>query len=314
MVSKEEFRKQAKRIVKDNAGEIKYHMQMKTINRISSILYFSLIVLVIKIWVFSSYNSVSIVLLIVMFGLSFFLSAYSGIKKRKSSKYRETYKDEIIKYLLQGYRYEYNKDSYISRIEYDNSPMYIKYDTYIGEDYLKINLVSKDSNEAKLHVCDISTHKKRKDNNGNVYYYDVFDGAFGYVEFNKSFNESIYINCPKKMSKDNLVKLENIEFNEKFKIYCKDQLEARYILTPDIMEDIDVLNSLVLEQCKNEVNISLALEENKMYFSFSGGFKLFDLKKGKLTNDKLLDDFYDDINIILKIIEQIESNSKIFKV
>jgi len=53
----------------------------------------------------------------------------------------------------------------------------------------------------------------------------------------------------------NLVKLENPEFESFFQVYSTDQIEARYILTPKIMESLVKIK----KQFKNDI-----------YFSFSG--------------------------------------------
>ncbi len=320
MVSKEEFREYAKIVTNENSKEIKHDLRKPIINKIKYIIYVLFILLVIRVFVFSGIESKAYLffyIAIIILGVLF--SVYETIeKKRKNKKYTKNYKNEIVKYLLDGYKYLYNNKRYIRNTEYDYSPMYKRYDNYTGEDYLCINIDNKDNEPSKcfLYVSDIYTNREVKDDDGNVHYIDVFNGTFGYVDFNDNFKESLYLNCPIKQKKDNLVKLENLEFNEKFKIYCRDQVEARYILTPNIMENILALNELISNQCKSKSksNISLALVENRMYFAFSGGFKLFDLKRERLETGEVFDNFYDDINIILKIIEEIKNNNKIFKI
>lgn len=320
MVSKEEFREYAKIVTNENSKEIKHDLRKPIINKIKYIIYVLFILLVIRVFVFSDIESraylffyIAIIVLVVSF------SIYETIQKKiKNNKYTKNYKNEIIKYLLNDYKYIYSSKHYIRNAEYEYSPMYKRYDNYTGEDYLSVNIKNKNNEPSKcfLYISDIYTNREIKDDHGNVNYIDVFNGTFGYVDFNDNFKESLYINCPMKQKKDNLVKLENLEFNDKFKIYCRDQIEARYILTPNIMENILALNELVSNQCKskNKSNISLALVENRMYFAFSGGFKLFDLKKEKPETGEIFDNFYDDINIILKMIEEIKNNDKIFKI
>ncbi len=146
---------------------------------------------------------------------------------------------------------------------------------------------------------------------------DVFNGSFGYIQFNESFKSNLYINCSSDSfeGKAEHVKLENINFNKKFWVYSTDQVEARYILTPRMMELVDELNDKVNGGAtKIRRVISIALVGNRMYFTFSGGFKLFELNRHYRNTSEIFDDFYDDMEIILNLVKEIQNNNKIFKI
>ena len=146
---------------------------------------------------------------------------------------------------------------------------------------------------------------------------DVFNGSFGYIQFNESFKANLYINCPSSSfkGKTEYVKLEDINFNKKFWVYSTDQVEARYILNPRTMELINELNNKVNGGVtKVRRVISIALVGNRMYFTFGGGFKLFELNKRYHDQSEIFDNFYDDMEIILNLVKEIQMNNKIFKI
>lgn len=181
-----------------------------------------------------------------------------------------------------------------------------------------INFGSDNFNNDGFFHDDHNTHLF--DNDFNRYetrYVKVFDGSFGYIQFNDNFKTNLYVNCPSYAyrGKVEYVKLEDINFNKKFLVYSGDQVEARYILNPRTMELIDELNNKVNRgTTKVRRVISIALVGNRMYFTFSGGFKLFELNKYYKNEGEIFDNFYDDMEIILKLIEEIQNNSKIFKI
>ena len=96
-------------------------------------------------------------------------------------------------------------------------------------------------------------------------------------------------------------------FNKKFRIYINNQREERYILTPKMME-----NLLYLEERIKGVKITMV--DNKMYIGFERKnlFELGTIKQDKL--ETIFDSFYDEIEVILNIINEIQTNNKIFKI
>ena len=79
----------------------------------------------------------------------------------------------------------------------------------------------------------------------------------------------------------------------------------------------------LINELNNKVNggvtkvrrvISIALVGNRMYFTFGGGFKLFELNKRYHDPSEIFDNFYDDMEIILNLVKEIQMNNKIFKI
>ncbi len=333
MISKDEFRNYVKTIVQSDEPSSKKSESTKIASK--PILAFSIIIVIVGIILVFGVNAyigaIVIFLPFVIFLIAIFVTALrcGSIKFKASVFYNnEERKSDVVNHLLKGYDYSYDKDGGIDISEYKKSPMYFSFEKYETEDYLRIN-VSNDSthkSDCWLNICDLRTYDEVReekndsfgfDNDYEIREVDAFNGSFGYIQFNESFKANLYINCPSSSfkGKTEYVKLENINFNKKFWVYSTDQVEVRYILNPRTMELIDELN--------NKVNggvtrvrgvISIALVGNRMYFTFGGGFKLFELNKRYHDPSEIFDNFYDDMEIILNLVKEIQMNNKIFKI
>ena len=149
----------------------------------------------------------------------------------------------------------------------------------------------------------------------------VFSGQFFVARFNKKFSSPVYIK-PKKgfwstggpsgytSFVGDKVKLEDPEFMEMFEVHAEDQVEARYILTPTVMERIKELAKRTKGEfyiAFNNNKITVANNSNSSNFSTGGYFS-------SLTKDdnKLLVDFYKNICDQFTIIDDLKLNVKIW--
>ena len=102
------------------------------------------------------------------------------------------------------------------------------------------------------------------------------------------------------------VELEDIQFNKLFRVSCSNQIEARYILTPDMMSKL-----LSFDEIAKSIEITMV--GNRMYVGFSS-FRLFEMEtisNGEVAS--IFRNFYTPIYILLNLIEEIKNNNKIFK-
>lgn len=340
MISKDEFRNYVKTIVQYDEPSSKKSENTKITSK--SILIFSIIIVIVGIILIFGVNvyigAIVIFLPIAISLIIIFITALrcSSIKFKPSVFYNnEERKSDVVNYLLKGYDYSYDKDGGIDISEYKKSPMYFSFEKYEAEDYLRINVSNDPTHKSDcwLNICDLRTYDEVEEekndpfdsessndffsNDYEIREVDAFNGSFGYIQFNESFKTNLYINCPSSSfnGKTEYVKLEDINFNKKFWVYSTDQVEARYILNPRTMELINELNNKVNGGVtKVRRVISIALVGNRMYFTFDGGFKLFELNKRYHDPSEIFDDFYDDIEIILNLVKEIQMNNKIFKI
>lgn len=150
-----------------------------------------------------------------------------------------------------------------------------------------------------------------------------FTGMFAVMDFNKKFRGSTVI-LPDQMEKtigymaktfqslnfkrDQLVNLEDPEFEEDFVVYSTDQVEARYILSPSLMKRIS--------QLKKKINkpIMLSFNNNKLYLGVqhSHGFLSLNKKKCLISSD-IFELLHEDVSAAIDIVEDLNLNSRIWK-
>ncbi len=150
------------------------------------------------------------------------------------------------------------------------------------------------------------------------FYTKVFKGLFFVAEFNKDLNESTFVVPEKEFANllgkektsaahyGELVKLENPEFEKIFSVYGSSQQEARYVLTPTMMEAI--VN--VYKTCNLKMRFSFT--GSKVYCAIPMKKDMFEptVKRGvKYSN---IEEFYMILNLIETIITEMNLNTRIW--
>lgn len=249
--------------------------QRKALRRNSIVGYFLLgLFIFIFIYSFQLYNTGQISTLAVrvivagsllVIGLLVFFVFNSYLKRLR--KYKKEYKKEVVSKIIHllnpKWKYKYKKK--ISRTEYHKSHLYWKKeDSYRGDD-----LVTGVIDKTDFELCELHTRYKTKDSKGKDQWHTIFRGLFLHADFNKNIQGQTFV-LPDRAEKllgkfgrafqkgqavGNLVQLENLSFEKEYAVYSNDQVEARYILTPTIME--------ALVRIKD-------LHKRKVLFSFTG--------------------------------------------
>jgi len=312
MVSREEYNKYINELVKEdtNNENLKY---LKQGYSSKGVIFFVFGVLALFCGFGITFGAeMPIGALLLVFGVIFIiLGAWRTINSGKANKYyKDNYRGKIIGFLLKDEKYSFDEFDRISERIFKESQFAGYYEDYEGRDKLIINIPNDDGSESNcdLSLCDLKVTKTEEDDEGNETTVTVYSGVFGYIYFPFEFKcvlciDSSYRKSGVKLEK---VNLEDISFNKKFKIYSDNQIESRYILTPKMME-----NLLRLEEKFNGVKITLV--GNKMYIGFAGTDLL---ELGALKDDNIstiFDDFYDEIEGILNLVNEIKTNNKVFK-
>jgi hypothetical protein len=199
--------------------------------------------------------------------LIYFIYQTSKQKKR----YRETFKSdvvaEVVRLINPDWKYLY--DYCMSQESYQQSGLFPHhYDRYNGDDFVTGQIDKTDFQFSELHTQYKQVTYGAKGQR-HEHWITIFRGLFIHADFNKNFSGTTFVlpdtaerllgalgqSLQKFSSRGELVKLENPEFEKRFVVYSSDQVEARYILTPSIMESM--------------VNISNRFG-GEIYFSFVG--------------------------------------------
>jgi hypothetical protein len=193
--------------------------------------------------------------------------------------YKETFKDIVMPAILEGFEMdiEYRKDYRIPEEEFRKCQIF-PYETaeYYGEDYISGKI-----GKTTFELSDLTVSKKVGDKKNTV----LFNGWFMIADFNKNFKGKTFI-VPEvagmqsgflaktlmKFSPEeyHLAKLEDPEFESRFAVYTNDQIEARYILSPDLMAHITELSATYTR------DIHLSFIDSKIYIGITSYQNLFD--------------------------------------
>lgn len=180
--------------------------------------------------------------------------AVLGFGGSAQSRRRRLFKQVVMKHLL-GAAYptlEYAPDACISESLYGASGLFRKsYDRYNGDDYVSGRIGETDLSFSELHT-EYKTESRDSKGRKTTHWHTIFRGIFFAADFHKHFAGTTYVLPDRAQnllgdwlgqglqalasSHGEIVKLEDPRFEQAFVTYASDQQEARYILTPSLME------------------------------------------------------------------------------
>ena len=252
-------------------------------------------------------------LIIIYFALIVFMYKYF-IKD-----YTKDFKDTIIRPLIValGPKLSYSPNTHVPLLLFNRSEIFSYPDKINGNDFVKGNI-----DDIPIQFSDLHAQKRIENDDGSSWS-TLFRGLFIVAEFNKNFKGKTII-LPdtaqstfgdiignwlqsNNLSRDELVKMDNPEFEKEFVVYSSDQIEARYILSPHLMEKL-------LELKKRS--------DHPIYFSFVGDHihiaiyynkDLFEPTVFKsLLEYKVAMDYVDTMHMTTGIIQELKLNQKIW--
>lgn len=235
--------------------------------------------------------------------------------------YTSDFKNKIIEPLIKALdnKLNYTPDNHISQRQFLESNIFTTNpDRFSGNDFVRGEV-----DEVKIEFSDIHAEKEYKDSKGRTHWSTIFQGLFIVAEFNKHFHGKTVV-LPdtaqssfgdliggwlqsKNISRDELVKMDNIEFEDEFVVYSDDQIEARYILTPSFMEKLLAFK----KKTKHPIYISfigesihLAIAYNKDLFEPAIFSSLLDLKVAM--------QYVQTLHLAIGIINELKLNEKLW--
>ncbi|QIL39579.1 DUF3137 domain-containing protein [Pedobacter sp. HDW13] len=194
-----------------------------------------------------------------------------------------------------------------------------KPDRYNTED-----LVTGSAGKTRFYFAEVHAEYKtvtQTKNGTRTEWHDIFRGIIFAADFNKNFN-GITIVRPKGFANalgawfsknifsfgdSDVVKLENPDFDKTFVTYGSDQVEARYILTPAMMDRILTLNR------ESKYEITLSFIESRMYIAFPLNRNYFEPPVFKsLINAETLNDDITAVKFMYDIVQELDLNTRIW--
>ena len=231
------------------------------------------------------------------------------VQSKELSRY---YKRDIIATIIQSLceNSSFIPESGISEQQFISSGLFhTSPDRYSSEDMItgQAGKTSFACSEIVAEERQVSTDSK---GNRTERWVDIFKGFFFIADFQKDFRGKtvVYRNAWLKLNfRNERVKLENPEFEKKFDVYSTDQVEARFLLTPGMMEKLLELDrkfpgKITLSFYNS--NVIIAIPDNTDHFEAS-------IWSSQLRNNSLKQE-YDTLSALIGIIDDLNLNLRIW--
>lgn len=248
---------------------------------------------------------------------SFAVSVWNYRKLREAKViFVRHYKQEVIRQIVQsidpslGY-YPGNK---VPCEYYDNSNLYPEgYDVYIGDDYVEGKIGKTTVLFSELEVL------RRRSDVENADMTLLFKGMFFVADFNKNFLGQTYVwdrrergfnflnknNFPFSVDLEKIL-LESSDFTDRFITFSNDQVEARYILSPSLME------RMVKLATQWDKKISFAFVNCNIMIAIPFKEDLFEPDINNILSEEHISSYYDLLVMMIDIVEELNLNLRIW--
>jgi len=240
-----------------------------------------------------------------------------------SKSFRKEYKEKIIRRLV-GFADEgllYTPDGAVPQHEFVRSKIFpYSCDKYSGEDHFSGKI-----GKTEIVFSEVTAKHRSKSGSGSSQkdeYNTFFTGLFIIADFNKHFKthtvvlpdmaEKLFGKFGQKLQaiapdRGELIRLEDPRFEREFCVYGDDQVEARYILTPALMERILAFKK------KWNTRVYLSFLDSKVYIAISMYKNLFELRTFRPAADyPFLEESMRFLLLLTEIVEDLNLNTRIW--
>ena len=207
---------------------------------------------------------------------------YYQVCRRKQTLY---FKDVVLRKVLAfvAPEMDYDREKYIPLKQFKRSGIYTgSVDRYRGEDYFFGKYEGVDLVFSEVHAEEKHTTTDSKGNRES-HYDTIFKGVFFIADFNKDFRTSTYV-IPGRAGilgrllgagagRGKVITLESPEFARMFTVYAQDAIEARYILTPNIME------RMIAIQRRFPGKVAFAFHDSSVYIAIPSKTDFFEIPR-----------------------------------
>ncbi|MCI6989377.1 MAG: DUF3137 domain-containing protein [Campylobacter sp.] len=248
------------------------------------------------------------------------------VKNRVSKDLVYRFKNEVLSNIVSSVNLSYTWDAYMPYTEFVLSGIYGNYfDIYKGND-----LISGVVNGVKIRFSDILVEIKKDDNMSffrsgsmgaamgilkaanNNQAIRIFQGIFFVAKFNKNIKYATYVIDRASRSKfvgKSRAYMDNSKFEKTFITYTYDQVNARYILTPRLMEDILKLRA------KFDCPIDICFMGNSVYFYIAKGCDSFeiDINLPLVGKNSAIEFYKNEILSVIELIDDLRLSDDLWK-
>ncbi len=191
-------------------------------------------------------------------------------------------------------------------------------DRYSSEDLFAGKIGKTEMMFSEAHAEDKRTRPNAK-GQSSTYWVTIFKGLLAIIDFNKDFKNWVIIKPDfaessfgwfgrtiQNFSSD-LVRLENPEFENAFVVHGGDQVEARYILTPDMQERL-----LELREWFGK-DIRMAFHSSRLHLTIPNSDDWFEPNIQMSAHDtSQMHKFLHQMTSIFRIVQMLDLNTRIW--
>jgi len=246
---------------------------------------------------------VSCIPMLVFVGIAY--STYNEMVDHLTWRFKKEILNELLSFMFD--KYEYIPRQKIAPRDLEESKLFPFTITRVdGEDFMRFQI-----GETSIMFCETIVYSYTYKENAK------FSGVFIDSSFNKTFSSETFI-LPKNFSsfiqkiKRNFlqntqtVKLEDIEFDKEFTVLSTDQVDVRYILTPNLMQRI-------LEYKKStKKGISFSFINNRLYCAIPEYLDLFEPALFEPLDIDFVKNTYYPIKLYTGIVDDLHLNVRIW--
>jgi len=217
----------------------------------------------------------------------------------------------------------YFPDRHITESQFRRSRIFEhRIDRYRGEDHIAGKLGATDIEFSEVHA-EYKTHSTGGKGQSRTHWHTIFRGLFCIADFNKHFHgvtvvlpdtaERLFGFLGKKLQSLNflrrgeLIKLEDPEFEKEFVVYGDDQVGARYILTPSLMQRISEFKR------KTNKRIYVSFAASNVYVAIPSAKNMFEPRFFRTLLDfDMCREFFENLQLGAGIVEDLNLNTRIW--
>lgn len=229
----------------------------------------------------------------------------------------------IVKFISEDL--DFNPTKCIPQHTYMQSTLFKKTpDRYKGEDLVFGKIGNTNLEFSEIH-SEYKTESRDSKGHKRTHWHTIFKGLFFVADFHKNFNGTTVVlpDLAEKMfgflgqtlqkwnlTRDELIKLEDPEFEKLFVVYGTDQIESRYILTTSMMERLIKYHQKA--KIKTRKNIFVAFTGKKIFVAIACDKNLFEPKLfGSNSNFNLIREYFEYMQLCTGIVEELKLNPQI---
>lgn len=245
-------------------------------------------------------------IVIVVISVIILITCINNKSKIFSSFYKEEVVDEIIHAFCPNATYSPNNG--VGEDLFRNSGLFTSPDRYHAEDLIEGCLDKTSFICSEVHA---EERRARSTKNGVQYYWeDIFKGFLFIADFHKEFQgeTTILRNSFFKVKMGaSRVKMENPDFEKVFDVFSTNQIEARYLITPSMMERMLKLDS------NFKKGVTISFRNSTILVAIPDSKNRFEADVWSSLNDmSILKSDFSVLQSLLDIVEELNLNTRIW--